>query len=132
MRVVNEAEDGPVFCELGEEREASCEDEKALVPSALLETEGGSDRRGLRLRQSFHVAERGTKKLVQAGERQLRLRLDPASSEDAHVAGSLPRILEQRRLADPGLSAQNERAAPRSTRSPRAARRSERARIASI
>ena len=49
-------------------------------------------------------------------ERQLRLRLDAASSEDVHVAGSFARVLEQRRLADPGLAAQDERAARRGTR----------------
>ncbi len=65
MRVIDEAEDGSALRELGEERETSREDEEALVSNALLETEGGSDRRGLRLRQSFHVTERGTKKLVQ-------------------------------------------------------------------
>ena len=58
MRVVNEAENRPMFCELGEERKASCKDEKALVPIALLEPEGGSERRSLGRRQAFDMGER--------------------------------------------------------------------------
>ena len=54
---------------------------------------------------------------MKACERQLRFRLDAASSEDEHVTGSFARILEQRRLADADLPAQDERAAPRRTRS---------------
>ena len=60
MRVIDDAEDGPAFRELREERETSREDKEALVASALLETEGGSECRRLGRRQSFHVAERRT------------------------------------------------------------------------
>ena len=60
MRVIDDAEDGPAFREFGEERETSREDKEALVASALLETEGGSECRRLGRRQSFHVAERRT------------------------------------------------------------------------
>ena len=48
------------------------------------------------------------KELEEACERDLRLGLDPARSDDRHVVGGRRGVLEQRRLSDSGLSAKHE------------------------
>jgi hypothetical protein len=53
---------------------------------------------------------------VQRGERELRLGLDPAAPEDAHIVGTPDRVLEERRLADPRLAADDEYSTPRLAR----------------
>ena len=58
-------------------------------------------------------AERGAQQLVQHRVGQLGLRLHAARAEHMHVARAGARVLEQDRLADPGLAAQRERPAPR-------------------
>ena len=74
------------------------------------EREGRADRRRLLLGQRVDSAEQGAQELVQRGERKVRLDLDADGPEDREAFSALGRVLEQRRLADPG--------SPRSTSTP--------------
>jgi hypothetical protein len=100
-----------------QERQTRCENEKALLCRALLETEGDAKRSGLGRGQLVELAERRPKQLVEIGERQLRLRLDGMPDQDVHIGRALAGVFQQRRLADSGLPAHDERAASRPTRS---------------
>ena len=111
--VVDEAQDRLLLGELGQQRQRTGVDEEALLPAAVREPERGPQRGGLRCGQPVEVAQRRAQKLLQRGERQLGLRLDPARGEHVHVARAGARVLEQDRLADTGLAAQRQRSAPR-------------------
>jgi len=100
----------PSLGQLGEQRQAGGEDEKALLALALLQPECGAQRSRLRRRQLADEPERGPHQLVQRAERQLGLGLHAACGDDVHVGGQIARVFEQRRLADAGLPAQHEHA----------------------
>jgi hypothetical protein len=53
---------------------------------------------------------------VQGGKGKLGLRLDPATAEHPHSGRPLARILEQSRLTDPRLTADDKHAAARLAR----------------
>jgi hypothetical protein len=74
---------------------------------AVAESRGG----GLRLRQEADQVRARAHELVHPGERELVLGLDPDAAEDLHVARLLLRVLEQSRLPDAGLSAQQQHGA---------------------
>ena len=114
VRIVDEAQHGPPVGELGQERQTGGEDEEALVGAALLKAQRAAESRRLRRGQPLDVIEGRPKQLMQPGERQLRLRLHTAGPQHLHVRGTLARVLEQSRLADPRLAAQHERPALRS------------------
>ncbi len=57
------------------------------------------------------MTEHRAQQLVQAGERKLRLRLDPGGPQHPQAGGVLGRVVEQGRLADAGLAAEHERRA---------------------
>jgi hypothetical protein len=116
VRVVDEAQHRPSLRELGQQREAAGEDEEPLLPGACDQAERGLQRARLRRRQRIEMAEGGPDQLVEGGEGQLRLRLDAAGCEHVHVGRAVARVREQRGLADPGLAAQDEDAAPRRAR----------------
>ena len=113
VRIVDEAQDGALLGELGQQREAAGVDEEALLRTAVGESERRAQGDRLRARQPVEQPQRGTQQLVQGGERQLGLGLDATGAEHVHVARAGARVLEQDRLADTRLAAQRERAAPR-------------------
>ena len=85
-----------------------------MGPRPLLdEAERHAERRVLRLRQRLEPAEDRSKELVEAGERQVCLGPDAGRPEDSHPRGSghLDGPFQQRRLADPGIAADQERSA---------------------
>ena len=67
----------------------------------------------LRLRQRVEPGEDRSEQLVEAGERQVRLGPDAGRPEDSHPRGpgQPDGAFQQRRLADPGVAADQERAA---------------------
>src|SRR5262249_13493140 len=115
VRVVDEAQDRPLFGELGQDRQAGREDEKALLPSPRFQADSGPERGRLRAGKPVDVSEGGPQQLVERGEGELGLRLDAARGQDVHVGGAVASVLQQRRLAHAGLAAQDEAAATRST-----------------
>jgi hypothetical protein len=71
----------------------------------------------LRFWELADAAEDRPQQLVHGSEWELRLRFDPAAAEHAHVLGLFARILEERRLADARLTADDEHTASRPARS---------------
>ena len=96
-----------------EQRERREGDEERVLGRSLDEAERHAERRVLRLRQRIEPAEDRSKQLVEAGERQVRLGPDAGRPEDSHPRGprQLDGPLEQRRLADPRIAVDQERAA---------------------
>jgi hypothetical protein len=74
--------------------------------------EGGFERPPARVRQPLGVVEHGGQQLVQPGEGEFDLRLDPDRGEHPRAAllGGLPRPGQQRRLADPRIAEDDQRA----------------------
>jgi len=62
-------------------------------------------------RQLVDLAQCRSEQLVQRRKRELRLGLDTAGAQQVHVGGALSGVLEQRRLPDARVAAQDERAA---------------------
>ena len=76
--------------------------------------ERDSQRVFLRAGQCLEPVEHGRAQLMQPGEGELHLRLDARDPCDATLRGPLGDVLQQRRLADPRLAAQDlHRALPR-------------------
>jgi hypothetical protein len=69
----------------------------------------------LRCRQAVDVVERRTQELMQGCEWKLRFRFDSPRRKHVHVARAVTRVLEQRSLADPGLTPKDDRAAVQET-----------------
>ena len=111
LRIIDQAQHRAPIGELGDQRQARGRDQEAVVARALGEPERSLQRAGLRPRQAIEQVQRGTQQLVQPGERELRLGLDPARREHVHVGRAIAHVLEQGGLADPGLAAHDERAA---------------------
>jgi hypothetical protein len=65
----------------------------------------------LKLGQLVQMPEQRVQHIGKACERKFELALDPRRLDDGRCAGPLPRVLEQRRLADPRFAAQDQRAA---------------------
>ena len=65
---------------------------------------------------SDEPVEQGAHELVQAGVRELRLGLDAERAHDSGIARPRHGVLEQSALADPGLAADDKRAAPAAPR----------------
>ena len=81
---------------------------------AVLQPERDPQRVSLRAGQCLEPVEHRRAQLMQAGEGELHLGLDARDPGDAALRGLLGDVLQQRRLADPGLAAQDQhRALPR-------------------
>ena len=108
LHVVGEDDDGALLRQRREQAERRRTDEVGLARGGRCEPERGLERRPLRSRQTAELAEHGAQQLVQPGEGDLDLRLDAAHAQHRGSARRRGRVLEQRRLADPGLAAQHE------------------------
>jgi hypothetical protein len=75
---------------------------------AALQPEGDAQRILLRAGQPPEPVEHRRAQLVQSGERELHLRLDARRPRDAAPRGAPGGVLQQRRLADPRLAAQDQ------------------------
>jgi hypothetical protein len=71
--------------------------------------EGDIERVALRTRQALTEFEDRRAQLLDAGEREPHLVLDPGAPDDPQRRGLLDRVLEQRRLADARLAMDDER-----------------------
>ena len=116
VRVVDHAEERAVVprgSEQAQRRGADVEPARALC---LGERERAAQRIRLDRRQLRQPVEQGTHELVQARVRELRLGLDAERAHDPGIAGARDGVLEQGALADPGVAADDQRAAPAAPR----------------
>ena len=86
------------------------------VRLAFLQRERRGERPRLHRRDSRQQVEHGAEERVQAGEGDLRLRLDSDRAEDAHVGGERTSLLEQGGLAQPGIADHDQYAAAPASR----------------
>ena len=108
LRVIEYADQRSVLGDLGQQAERRQRHEKALRRRAVLQTERDLQRVPLRARQASELTEHRRAQLVQPGERKLHLGLDARGAGDATALRVLEHVLEQRRLADPRLAAQDQ------------------------
>ena len=116
VRVVDHAEERSVVP--GGREQAQCRGADVQPAGALRlgERERAAQRVRLHRRQLRQPVEQRADELVQARVRELRLRLDAERPYNPRGAGASNCVLEQGALADPGLAADDERAAPAALR----------------
>lgn len=114
LRVVDQAQQRTLSRCVREQAQDCQRDEKSLLASASRQAERSAERVGLRIREPAHVSHRREQELVRRGERELRLRRDADTAQNEHVTSLLACVLEQRRLADSRVAANDESAAARS------------------
>jgi len=109
VRVVDDAQHGVLLRRGGEDRQRRHPHQERLDRGALLLAE--RDAQGPRLGLGQSATEPGdrTQQPVQRRERQRRLDLQPLGTQHGGVAGTGHELVEQRRLADPGLAADDQR-----------------------
>ena len=109
VRVVDDAQHRVLLRRGGEDRQRGHPHQERLDRGALLLTE--RDPQGPRLRFGQSTAEPGdgTQQPVQRRERQRRLDLQTLGAQHGGVAGTCHELVEQRRLADTGLAAHDQR-----------------------
>ena len=110
LDVVGDHQDRGAGGGIREQCERGQGDEERVLGFSLDEPECHTERRVLRLRQRIEPAEDRSEKLVEAGERQIGLGADAGRQEDSHpgVLRQLDGPLQQRRLADPRLTVDQE------------------------
>jgi hypothetical protein len=104
VRIVDHAKQRFVLSRLGEQAERGKRDEEAIVAPTRGQAKRPTQRHRLRSGKILDKTEHRADDLVQRRKGQVRLRFDPAASKDAHVTGSLARVLQKGRLADAGLA----------------------------
>ena len=108
LHVVREHDDGPLLREGRQQAERRRADEMRLRGGGGREAERGLERRALRAGQALELAQHRAQQLVQPGEGDLDLRLDAAHAQHRDRARRVGGVLEQRRLADPRVAAQDQ------------------------
>ena len=113
LDVVGDHQDRAASGGIREQREGRQGDEERVFGRSLDQSERHTERRVLRLRQRLEPGEDRPEQKVKAGERQICLRPDTGRREHSHLRGpgQLDSPLQQRRLADPGVAADQERPA---------------------
>jgi hypothetical protein len=108
LGVVDEAQQRPVAGDLGEQGERGQGDQEAVGSGTGCQAESDAQRSLLRLRKRADAVEHRRAQLVQPRERQLHLGLDPGDAREAEPRRLLSAMLQQRRLADSRLAADDE------------------------
>ena len=111
VRVVHQYRDRRCLRIGGEQAEGGGAYGEAARRAGRPERERALQRRGLQAGDLVDAGQRRAQQLKQAGERDVRLRLNPAGPEHVHAGGLFLGVSEQCRLADPGLPDDGEHAA---------------------
>jgi hypothetical protein len=114
LHVVDEAHERLRLGRAGQQAQDGQGDDEAIRCSAVLHPERDAQRVLLRAGQGLEAVEHGRAQLMQPGEGELHLGLDPSDPGDTALRGLLGDVRQQRRLAHPGLTPQDlHRALPR-------------------
>jgi hypothetical protein len=120
LGLVDQAQQRPLLGRLAEQAQHRHRDQEPVVGPAReapalrgAEAEGAAEGRRLRAGQPAGQAQHGPEQLVQGGERQLGLGLDPGRPEHRHPLGLPGGMVEQRGLAGAGLAADHQHPAAR-------------------
>jgi hypothetical protein len=108
VRVVDQAQERLLLGGFGEEAENREPDKKRARRLSRVEPEGDAERVSLRIGETLAQVEERRTELLQRGVVEFHLPLDACSPGDTKILARLDRVLEQRGLADAGVSLQNE------------------------
>src|SRR6185312_7219778 len=108
LRVVHHADQRLFLGHLAQQGQHRQAQQEAIRRAARLKPERRAQGSLLRDRQPVHPVQVGTAQLVQAGVRELQLRLDAHRPAHPAALGPVDQELEQGGLPDPGLAAQNQ------------------------
>ena len=108
LRVVHDADQGLLLGHLGQEGQHRQAQQEAVWHRARLQAEYRAERLALRDRQRADPVQVGAAQLVQAGVRELQLRLDTRRPANPASLCAVDQELEQGGLADPGLATQDQ------------------------
>ena len=111
LRVVHDAQQRTLLGHLREQAQHRQAHEEPIRHGPVEQAERRRQCVALRCRKPVKAVEHRRAQLMQRGERQLALRLDPHRTEDPEIRRRRDRVLQQRRLADPRLTTQHQRAA---------------------
>ena len=112
VQIIHQDQQRAVFGRGGQQAVGARRHRQAIrsSPAATL-AERRLQRRGLPLRQRRQIASHRMQQRVQAGEGQLRLRLDPGRPQDPHRPGAGGGIVHQRGLPDTRVAPQHQHSA---------------------
>ena len=116
LRVIDQAGQRLVLRRGGQQAQHRQPDQEPVRSLALPHAERDRERVALRPRQLVEPAEHRHAQLVQPGERQLHLGLHPPGPDHPKPRRPAGRIVQQRRLPDPGLAAHHQHRTPASPR----------------
>ena len=116
LRVIDQAGQRLVLRRGGQQAQHRQPDQETIRSLPLPHPERDRQRVALRPRQLVQPSEHRHAQLVQSGERELHLRLDAPGPDHAKAQRPASRIIQQRRLADPGLAAHDQHGAAASPR----------------
>jgi len=111
LRVVDHAEQRPVTGSLRQQAQRGQTDDEAIRRLPCPQPERRGKRVALGTRQTVEPIQQRRGQLLQAGERQLHLGLDSDCPQHAELRRRVDRVLQQCRLADPGLPSHHQGAA---------------------
>ena len=111
VRVIDDAQQRLFFGRPGKQRQRRQSHQEPLRRRPRFLAESDPQRAPLRRRQVVQLRQERDQQLVQAAELHADLRLDAGDAGNPQVRRCGDRVLEQRRLPDPGPSAQHQRAA---------------------
>ena len=86
--------------DLGQQAQDGQRDQEAVRRRPGTEAERGPQRSALGSRETLEAAQHRRAQLVQPGERELHLRLDPGGAGHSAARGVLDQVVQQRRLAN--------------------------------
>jgi hypothetical protein len=111
LRIVDDADEGGFVRDVCQQAEHCHADEEPVRWIAPIQAESGGECGRLWRWEVLEPLEKRPTKLVQTRKGELHLRLDTRSADDSAVGSTFGEIVEERRLADSGFSAQDERLA---------------------
>ena len=111
LQVVGDGQHRLALGRRGEQAEHAGGDREAVHHRRRLQRQRAADRLRLHGRDLGAQVEQRREQLRQRGERQLRLRLDPARPQDAHAVGLVGGVAQQRGLAHARLAVDEQRGA---------------------
>jgi hypothetical protein len=112
VAVIDQAHQRLVLGRFGQQVQHRQADEEVVGRRPGSQAKGGRERVALRLGQPRKVVEHRGAELMERGEGQLHLRLHARDPDQPQVRGRPGHVVQQRALADPGLTADHDDAAP--------------------
>ena len=109
--VVHDADEGPVFRDLGEQTQGRQADEEPIRRTAVAQTERRAKSITLRTGKALDAVQKRRAQLLQPRVCELHLRLDSGRPADAAPRRVPRQILQQRTLANPGIPSKHQRSA---------------------